>query len=205
MNKVKHILFFILFFSVTSYAATMHSAAEQLANLLNHFTTLQAQFAQTTRDAQGNLMQKSTGTVMIARPGRFRFETVKPMHQIVITNGKVLWVYDVALKQATQQPIAQSQVNPARILSGHVETLLQQFTVHAIPHQSVVVFQLIPKKSNQQFHSVEMIFTHDVLSSMHIESSAGQTTQFDFSNVKLNARLSPSLFEFKAPKGVNTL
>lgn len=205
MNKLKHILFFIVLFSVTSYAVTTHSAAEQLSQLLNHFTTLQAQFTQTTHDAQGNMMQKSMGAVMIARPGRFRFETVKPMHQIVITNGKVLWVYDVALKQATQQPIEQSQMNPARILSGHVETLLQQFTVRAISRQNTLIFELIPKKPNQQFHSVEILFTHNVLSGMQIESSAGQTTQFDFSNVKLNAPLSPSLFEFKAPKGVDTL
>jgi outer membrane lipoprotein carrier protein len=205
MNKLKHVLFFIVLFSVMSCVAATHSAAAQLSQLLNHFTTLQAQFTQITHDAQGNVMQKSMGTVMIARPGRFRFETVKPMHQIVITNGKVLWVYDVALKQATQQPIAQSQINPARILSGHVETLLQQFTVRTTSHKNRMVFQLIPKKSNQQFHSVEILFTHDVLSGMKIESSAGQTTQFDFSNVKLNARLPSSLFEFKAPKGVNTL
>ena len=40
---------------------------------------------------------------------------------------------------------------------------------------------------------------------MQIENNAEQTTIFDFSHVILNEHLSPSIFQFKAPSGVDVM
>src|SRR3990167_4745124 len=140
------LFFFIIFISDTIFAATQLSAIAKLSGLLNQFTTFQAQFKQKTTDVENNVLQESEGRMMLVRPGRFRFETHNPTHQIVITDGKTLWVYDVDLKQATKQTIQHSAINPAKLLSGDTNTLLKQFTVHMILHRDVLVFQLIPKK-----------------------------------------------------------
>jgi len=202
-NKI-YFLSIIVFLSTTALASTQ-TAAIKLSELLNQFTTFQAQFTQKTMDAEQHVLQRSQGEMMLMRPGRFRFETKNPTHQIVITNGKTLWVYDVDLKQATEQSMTSSQINPAKLLSGNIDHLLQQFTIHLIPHHGVLVFQLIPKKSHQPFRSVAMAFSQDKLRSMQIENNMEQTTVFDFSHIQLNGRLSPSLFEFQAAKGVDVL
>ncbi len=204
MRYLKSIIIFTLF-SSSIFASSQQTPAQNLSNLLNQFTTLQAQFTQKTTSAHNTLLQHSNGTVMIKRPGQFRFETLKPEHQIVITNGNDLWVYDVALKQATKQSLQNSPMNPATLLSGNVNTLLQQFTVRFNQHSDLSVFQLIPKKNHQQFRSIIIAFSHEKLSSIQIQNNLNQTTQFTFSHIKLNAHLSPSLFYFNAPSGVDVL
>lgn len=195
----------ICFLSSCIYANTQASAAMQLSRLLNTFTTFQAQFTQETRDANQQLLQKSRGTVQLMRPGNFRWETQKPSHQIVITNGKTLWIYDVDLQEVSVQSVDKGPMTPAQLLSTHVNALLKKFIVREIPTKNAQVFHLIPKKLNQQFRSVSIAFVSDKLHSMQIQNNLAQTTEFVFSHSVVNAHLSSTLFNFKAPKGVDVL
>lgn len=195
---------FLILFLQTTFAAHQ-TAALQLTQLLNGFSTFQAQFTQTTTDLNQQVMQQSSGTMMIMRPGHFRWETKIPTHQIVITNGKILWVYDVDLKQATKQSIQNSPINPAKLLSGDVATLMKQFSVHLIPHKNSIVFQLIPKKPMREFRSVAIAFQHHELHSMQIQNALEQTNAFVFTHVVINKPLSPDLFKFIPPQGVDVM
>ena len=198
-------LFLFILFSAPTFAAQQQTAALELTQLLNGFSTFQAQFTQTTSDVTHQVLQQSSGTMMLMRPGRFRWETQNPTHQIVITDGKTLWIYDADLKQATKQSIQNSPINPAKLLSGDVSTLMKQFDVHMIPHQSVSVFQLIPKKPSPQFRSVAISFQHHELHSMQIQNTMEQTNTFVFSHVVVNKSLSADLFKFSAPHGVDVM
>lgn len=207
MSNMKRLAYFILifcFFCTTLFADTQPVSA-QLVALLNQFITLKANFTQTTVDLNQQILQNSNGTVILKRPGHFRWETMKPTHQIVITNDNTVWIYDVDLKQATKQSLQNLPINPATLLSGHIDTLLKQFTVHLIPHHNIMVFQLMPKTPNNAFRSVALVFANSKLKSMHIENNMGQTTVFDFSNVIFNSVLSADLFHFSAPQGVDVL
>lgn len=198
-------LFFLILFSAPILAVQQQTAALELTQLLNGFSTFQAQFTQTTTNVQHQVLQQSNGTMMLMRPGRFRWETQNPTHQVVITDGKTLWIYDVDLKQATKQSIQNSPINPAKLLSGDVSTLMKQFDVHMIPHQNALVFQLIPKKPVREFRSVAIAFKNHELHSMQIQNTMEQTNTFTFSNVKVNKSLSPNLFKFTAPQGVDVM
>ena len=206
MKYLKNIfLSSLLFFCVSIFADTPISASGQLVELLNQFTTFKANFTQKTVDMNQETLQYSSVIVMIERPGRFRWETLKPAHQIVITNGKKLWMYDVGLQQATEQSIANNPMSPAKLLSGDANRLLQQFSVRMIPHNNILNFQLIPKKHNRQFKMIGLAFSHEKLISMRIKNNMQQTTIFDFSRIVLNKQLPSSLFEFTAPRGVDVL
>ena len=199
------ILFFTLLFIHAIFANNETLAVTQLSQLLNSFSALKANFKETTVDLQQQVLMRGSGTVMLKRPDHFRWESKKPTHQIVMTDGKTLWIYDVDLKQATKQSIQHSPINPAKLLSGDVDVLLKEFDVRMIPHRRILVFQLTPKQSNQQFRSVAMVFVHDQLMEMQIENTLDQTTTFTFSHIKLNPELSPLLFDFSAPKDVDVL
>ncbi|MDP1574125.1 MAG: outer membrane lipoprotein chaperone LolA [Coxiellaceae bacterium] len=201
----KLMLFFLLLFSTPLFPATQSTAANQLAKLLNNFTTLAANFSEVTADDSQRVLQKSKGVMMLMKPNYFRFETEKPTHQIVITDGKVLWVYDVDLKQATRQEIQNLPINPAKILSGDVNNFLQKFNVQLMPHQNRLVFQLIPKKQSQAFRSVVLVFRHQELESMQVTASLGQVSTFNFSHLVMNPRLSRAIFHFSPPTGVDIL
>ena len=201
----KLILLIMLLLSTTLFASAPITPAAELAKLLNSFSTLAANFSEVTTDASRQVLQKSKGLMMIMKPNYFRFETEKPTHQIVITDGKILWVYDVDLKQATRQKIENLPINPAKILSGNVSNLLQKFTVHVRPDQDMLTFQLTPKKPSQAFQSVLLVFHHQELESMQVRASLGQVSTFNFSHLVMNPRLSRALFHFKPPVGVDIL
>ncbi|MCX7121309.1 MAG: outer membrane lipoprotein chaperone LolA [Gammaproteobacteria bacterium] len=204
MRHIKLIFIITLFFCRAIFADNI-SSADQLAHLLDQFTTLQAQFTQTTTDPNQRVLQSSHGTLMLQRPGHFRWETVQPSHQIVITDDNTVWIYDVDLQQATKQSLKNMPINPATLLSGHVDSLLKQFTVHMVPHHGMLVFQLIPLKPNRTFLSVALAFSDEKLKSMQIENVMQQTTTFHFSNVVLNDPIHANLFRFTVPAGVDVL
>lgn len=204
MKIIKYYLaLLIIFFSQSLFAQT---AASQLSQYLNHFTTFQADFNQNTVSQSHRAMQSSNGKMMLMRPGRFRWDTQNPSHQIVVTNGKTLWIYDIDLKQVTKQSLSQSGADPAQLLSGNVNHILAQFNVMILKQANhTISFQLKPKKLSQQFKSVLMVFENNQLTELQVVNSLNQITIFKFSHIILNAPLSPNLFNFKAPAGVDAL
>lgn len=204
--KYTVLFLFVAFVCQSIFADRMQmNAMGKLNGLLNQFTTYQAQFEQVTTDLQNEVLQQSTGSVMMDRPNYFRWETLQPTHQIVITNGTVLWMYDVDLKQVTKQTIQKNTVNPAQLLLGNTQKALEKFTIRMIPHQDVLIFHLTPKRSTKQFRTISMAFKHDKLTEIQIENNLKQLTTFRFSHVKLNEKINPSVFRFTPPAGVDVL
>lgn len=198
--KYLMVIFSTLFLSQSIFANA--SSAEQLGRLLNNFTTYQADFSQVTEDTHRQILQHSNGVMMMMRPNHFRWETKKPEHQIVITDGKTMWVYDVDLQQVTKQSIQNSPINPAKLLSGDVNALVKQFNVSEISNN---IFILTPKKQNPDFKSIRIIFSNNKLTCMQIISAMNQTSIFNFTNIIVNSHLSPTLFQLNTPKNVDVL
>ena len=85
-------------------------------------TTLSAGFEQSVLDAEGALIDTSSGTIEIQRPGRFRWATDEPYQQQVIADGLNVWSYDVDLAQVTVKPQADALANtPALLLGGDAD------------------------------------------------------------------------------------
>src|SRR3990167_3241057 len=205
MNRLKHFFFIfpLLFFSSIVFAVPL--PAETLTALLNCFHTYQADFSQTTTSNHHRVLQKSSGVMMLMRPNHFRWETKTPDHQIVITNGKIVWIYDVDLQQVTKQSVENTPTNPAELLSGNTAQLLRQFDVQLMQGANQQIFLLIPKTPNQTFQSVRIIFKNKKLTQMQIQNSLSQTSTFIFSHIVINPVFSPTLFSFTAPKNVDVL
>ncbi len=76
--------------------------------MLNQLKTLQAEFTQRVEDLHGNVIDRSHGTLYLVRPGKFRWENHGSETQIIVTNGKTLWLYDPDLQQVTVRPFEQT-------------------------------------------------------------------------------------------------
>ncbi len=186
---------------------TQDSAAIQLSALLNRYSTYQADFKQMTYDTRGRRMQSGEGRLKMAKPGKFRWDMTKPYEQLIITDGKTLWIYDVDLEQVTTKPVhKRSGLDPASLLTGKTADLLKQFKVSQINRRGRGTwFQLLPKKSGSGFMKVQMLFRRGELREMRVVNNLRQITDFQFSNVKLNSYIKPNLFHFKPPRGVTVI
>ncbi len=84
---------------------------------LNTFTKglkgLDGQFTQRVFDAQGKLKETSSGQVALSAPRLFRWEYVKPYPQLIVADGKKVWIYDPDLAQVSVRPQGlEEQSNP---------------------------------------------------------------------------------------------
>ena len=204
MRIQKYAVFFIAFlFPLLSCAAT---AAQQLAQLLDAMHSLQAQFVQTVADGNGRVLQQTAGKMSLIRPGKFRWDTQSPAKQLLIADGRKIWLYDQDLQQVTVQK--QQNFNPrspAMLLNGSTKMLAHDFNVSFVKQGDPVIFKLAPKKASNLFQSVSLSFKNKQLQQMRMLDNLGQVTTIYFTQVRLNPPLPTGLFKFITPKGVDVV
>ncbi|NBQ56668.1 MAG: outer membrane lipoprotein carrier protein LolA, partial [Verrucomicrobia bacterium] len=81
-----------------------------------------AEFTQRVLNERLKEVQNNTGYLAIERPGRFRWVYKTPNEQILVSDGKLLWLYDPELKQVTRRGIGGAMSGtPAALLAGNAE------------------------------------------------------------------------------------
>jgi outer membrane lipoprotein carrier protein len=173
------------------------SAASDLSQLLSGCKTYQASFAQKTYGSQGAVMSEAQGKFYLARPNKYRWDTTKPNSQIIIGDGKYMWVYDVDLMQATKQSIQTAHLSPAQILSGDDAQWQSLFVISQKRSAGERVFHLSAKSKQQLFRQVDIYFKGQVLQKMQVLNNLSQATVFAFSKIQLNQPIASTLFVFK--------
>ncbi len=166
-----------------------------------------ADFQQTLFDEHQKPVERSSGTLAVKRPDRFRLEYDKPYHQIYVADGTQLWFYDEDLEQVTVKQQEDVLTNTPAMLLSNPDELLRSFEVHPLGEvDGVTWFELVPRKPGQSnFKRVALGFGKDNLQSMELEDAFGQVTRLDFHNIQRNPRFPAGTFRFTPPAGVDVL
>ncbi len=103
-----------------------------LDQFLENLQSLRASFTQTVVDAKGQELEKGEGTLLVRRPGKFRWEYTPEGEgpQLLVADGTNLWFYDRDLQQATVKPAAAAlTTTPVILLSGTAAEMRAAFTI----------------------------------------------------------------------------
>jgi outer membrane lipoprotein carrier protein len=95
--------------------------ADALDRFLAGLSSWRAPFTQEVIDSAGVRVEQGTGTLLVRRPGRFRWEYTPQDAgaQLLIADGRNLWFYDQELQQATVKPASSAlTATPVVLLSG---------------------------------------------------------------------------------------
>lgn len=192
----------ILFFPLLAEAG----AIDQLHQFLQNTRTLKAEFSQIVVARNGRKPQQSSGLVAIARPGKLRWEILKPYPQLVVGDGEKVWIYDPELQQVTVRKAGQAiGSSPAALLSGSNE-LEKNFSLkEAGEMEGLNWVEATPKASDSGFEKVRLGFAGSDLKAMELLDSFGQTTHIRFSKIERNPALASGNFKFTAPAGVDVV
>ncbi|HET6789414.1 MAG TPA: outer membrane lipoprotein chaperone LolA, partial [Aquabacterium sp.] len=118
--------------------AAQADAVSSLRAFVKDVQQAQAQFTQTVTSPDGKKVRKSTGSLAFQRPDRFRFDYKAPIEQLIVGDGRQVWLYDTDLNQVTVRPMTQAMgATPAALLSG--QSLDKDFVLKAVPPASVAV------------------------------------------------------------------
>ncbi len=181
-------------------------ARELVDGFVQDITTFSAGFEQVLLDPDGEVLERTTGTLEISRPGKFRWSYVEPYEQWLIADGLNIWSYDVDLAQVTVKPQAEALANTPALLLGGAEDALDQFDYQGSYRETVTTWvQLAPKNTDSGFMRVELGFIDDVLSRMVFFDNLDQTTLVEFADLAVNEPIEPERFDFIVPDDVDVV
>jgi outer membrane lipoprotein carrier protein len=181
------------------------AAGEVLWDKLRAIQSMQADFTQKMW-AKKRVLSKSSGSMALARPGHFRWETKKPMAQLLIADGKQFWLYDVDLEQVTVRPQANIEGAAAGLFLGDDKArFVHDFKVTKTQKDKSDVFKLQATAKQANIQRMMLRFEGAVLMRMDLYDQLGQRTAIAFQHVNNNPELSSGLFQFTPPKGVDVV
>lgn len=200
----------LVFVLVCVLVACKVMAAESvtLGSRLNAIHSMKANFKQTIYDNHNKPIQQSTGTMAMLRPGKFRWETVKPIPQLIIANSTKLWIVDPDLEQVTIRALHKATgETPALMLSNENAEINKDYVVKELSKKgsSLAWYKLTPKSADSVFESVEMGFKDLALQEMRLEDHLGHNTHIEFTRASLNTSLPESLFVFKKTPNMDVI
>lgn len=178
----------------------------QLEQLMSGFSNYSANFEQYTEDEKGLRGEVSKGSMNIKRPNSFRWKTITPFPQLIVSDGDVIWIYDPDLEQATRKKVSQSETNgPALILNGDVQAITEKFNVtQVIDREREKLFELLPKQEGN-FEKIQLFFANGVIQELMLVDLFGKQTTIILTKAKINQKFKPGLFNFNPPPGIDVM
>ena len=188
-------------------------ASEQvLSKFFTDVTTLSAQFDQKVVDETGFVLETSSGTFYLSRPGQFRwdYQSEDPDYELgqqIVADGQSIFMYDPDLQQVTQRTLedALAQI-PSLLLVQTGEKIDEHFNVSdfgVIEDLSWV--GLKPKDENAGYQQLMIGFLGEEINTITLLDGLGNETRLSLTVVRANVELEKDVFAFDAPEGSDVL
>jgi outer membrane lipoprotein carrier protein len=168
--------------------------------------TLRADITQTGTDMVRRVFEEAIGTLAVRRPGRFRWDYREPYVQVIVADGREVWMYDEELMQVTVRELDQTLAStPAMLLSGGGDIREHSDLEELGEAGGMTWLGLVPHVRETEFESVRVGFRRGELAVMELVDGFGQTTRIEFRNMARNVSLDDDVFRFTPPPGADVI
>lgn len=168
--------------------------------------TLTAAFTQTTKSELYGA-DEQVGTVALQRPASMRWNFEGDGRQFV-TDGKTMWIYNAADNQVMRYDDVSKSAASADSLLQSLDRISELFEITVLADTATSKrLSLKPKgKEAEQVKRIELGLTGDLtLQDVTIVDAFDTTTALSFREVKLDAKVPESTFQFEVPKGAEVI
>ena len=202
--RVLYLLLLMLWFALVSGAQA--SDSPRLDGYLASLESLEAEFTQLVESSDLSETRYASGVFMLRRPGLFRWEYRTPQEQLIVADGKKVWLYDPELEQVSFRSQEKAlRGTPAELLSGSREVDADFLATELGAREGLEWVELLPRETEGEFERVLLGFGDGELQHMEMHDSLGQVTRFRFHHIQRNLTLDPSLFTFEPPQYTDIL
>jgi outer membrane lipoprotein carrier protein len=197
-------------------APSAPNAAELAASLQRKYETVRdfsAEFVQTYRGGVLNRQIKDTGTVVIRKPGRMRWEYKTPEEKLFVSDGVKVYWYVPKDKQVQESlvPSGDQASTPALFLAGQ-GNITRDFTATVAERPEgqaagTLALKLVPRTAQAEYDWLIIVVDPVTLALRGLVTgdSQGGTSSFAFTNLKENVGPADKLFTFVPPRGVEVV
>jgi outer membrane lipoprotein carrier protein len=186
-------------------------AATKIDARYNRMRSLRAEFVETY--SGGGIRREESGTLLIKKPGRMRWDYASPQKKLFLTDGSTAWFYVPSERQARRTPLKKLDDlrSPLRYLLGHTKLERELRGLSLAPDVRPefledVVLRGIPIGMEDRIS--EVLLESDgqgFLRRIVMEELDGSRTEFRLNNQQENVPISDEEFSFRAPAGVEIL
>ncbi len=199
----------LIFISAASLLAQdVHAIAAKVDQRYDHLHSLQAQFTETYSGA--GMTRTESGTLLLKKPGRMRWNYEQPRPKLFLTDGNTAWFYVPGERQARRTSVKQLDDlrSPLRYLLGKTKLDKELDGLSLAPDQKPlesgdIVLRGIPKGMRDRVSQTLIEVSPDgLINRIVIEELDGSVTDFRFLQQKENVQLADQQFSFVPPPGV---
>ena len=204
---MKQTLRLVLLGTAMLASTAMAGARDDLKSFTTGLKGLDGQFTQQVYDAKGTLKESSSGRVALSAPRLFRWEYAKPYPQLIVADGKKVWVYDPDLQQVTVRGQGSEEQNSPLSALIDPAKLDQQFNVKESGVADGLQWLTLTPKSegDASFQTARLGFGKAGLVRMDVVDAVGQNTKISFSGWKRNPAFAGTTFKYTPAKGVDVV
>ena len=180
--------------------------ARALSAQLAGLASFAAEFVQAVAGNRGQILEQSTGYVLLRRPD-FKWVVNKPYPQVIVTEGDQLKVYDPDLEQLTIRPLADALTDtPISLLTQAEVDLSTEFFVIRLPieEEGIDSYVVTPRGEDSLFAEIRLTFSPAGLDSLGIVDHLGQYTEIRF-EVDPDRVIQSADFELVVPPGTDVI
>jgi outer membrane lipoprotein carrier protein len=195
-----------LLFSLQAVAQqpTTHDLAQRVDRHYNNLHSLQAQFTE-SYEGLGRTRTES-GTLLLQKPGRMRWDYSHPPGKLFLLDGKYAWFYskgDPQVQRITAKKLDDLR-SPLRFLLGHTQLEKEIDHLAASPAANgAFTLTGVPHNQEKRIQRLTLAVTPDgVITGIEIQETDGVITRFAFTGEQPNAPIPPGAFRFTPPQGV---
>jgi len=199
-------------------ASSVAAQANALDRYLSDLATLRVEFNQTLTDGRGRQVESMRGSLVVVRPGRFRWE-VRPATdsgsvgasgaeptQLMVADGRNVWFLDRELEQVTVKPAGNAlTATPAMLLSGSVDLRTAFDVADAGKRDGLTWVKVKPKRGDAEFREARLAFQGADLRRMELDDKLGQKAVLIFGSAVRNGPVAPAETTFTPPPGVDVI
>lgn len=175
-----------------------------LAEVREGLSTMSAGFTQYEVNEDNKHGEESHGLVWLKAPDQFRWHYKQPIEQLIIADGKQVWVYDEDLEQVTVKK-QNNQLNPIYVIINKDLSEQHYDIKFEAESNGASWISLTPKQVSEEVKTVWLALKDKQLSQIKVVNQLDQTMIFEFHGSEKNPQLDGKLFQFTPPEGVDVI
>src|SRR5690242_2878743 len=189
-----------------SAAQAAGSARAQLDAFAQGLRSLSGNFSQTVYDANGRTAQTSHGTLALQAPRQFRWDTQAPYKQVIVADGKKVWIYDPELEQVTVRDQGSQEAHSPLTVLTDLSQLDHDFKASEQGERDGLQWlRLVSRARDPQFDYADIGFADNAPRRMIFKDTLGNRTEIVFTDWQRNPQLPSGTFVFTPPKGTDVV
>ena len=152
----------------------------------------------------GRAKRSESGTLVLRKPGRMRWDYDQPKGKLFIGDGKFLWLYTPEDNRAEKMKLkaTDDMRAPLAFLLGKLDFQKEFRNLQAKPEGPDTRITAEPKTDNLPYSAVEFVVDADQrIKVVKVTGFDHSILEFHFEEEKVDPALEAKLFQFQAPKG----